>query len=395
MNDSQIAIADLVTDPDGAIGQARAAGGAAPTDIGVIVVKYDALRELLQDRRAKTSFTEVLHMFGVTSGVFHDWLAVSPLDMDGEEHRRWRSLMARTFTPRSVERLRPAIAAESRRLVSEFASAGECDFVAAFARQLPSFGLAELIGVPTEDRGSFSAWADTVGFGMNLTVSASRIADVDAALSALIEYSRRLLRERRARPRDDLVTRMAEAADVEGGFTEDHLAGSLAGLVFGGYETTKNQLSFMLASLAGYPEEWDRVFIDPTRAAKTVEEVLRYRSTIAFVGRVATDDFVVSGCPIAKGTRLLASLWGGNRDPSMWRAPDRLDPDAHDGTPQLAFGHGAHYCVGAALARLELQEALIALSLALNCPRTCDGAEWLPPLGISGPTRFPIAFSPR
>jgi cytochrome P450 len=315
--------------------------------------------------------------------------------MDGEEHRRWRSLMSRTFTPRSVERLRPAFAEESRRLVAQFAGAGECEFVAQFARQLPSFGLAELIGVPTEDRGRFSAWADTVGLGMNLALSASRIVEIDGALRALIDYTGGLLRERRQQPRDDLVTRLAQAVDVEGGFSEDHLAASLAGLVFAGYETTKNQLSFMIASLAGFPEEWERVAKEPARAPKTVEELLRHKSTISFVGRISTEDLVVAGCPFPKGTRLLASLWGGNRDPSIWRTPERVDPDAHAENPQLAFGHGAHYCVGAALARAELQEALVALSSALTCPRLCEGAEWLPPIGITGPTRLPIAFTVR
>ncbi|HEX4336873.1 MAG TPA: cytochrome P450 [Polyangiaceae bacterium] len=395
MSDSSIGLADLIVDADATIERARAVGAGAPTEIGVLVVKYEAVRELLQDRRVKTSFTELLHMFGITSGVFHDWIAISPLDMDGEEHRRWRSLMARTFTPRSVERLRPAFAQEARRLVAQFAAAGECEFVEAFARQLPSFGLAELIGVPTEDRGTFSGWADTVGLGMNLAVSASRIAEVDAALKALIDYCHQLLRERQQRPRDDLVTRMAQAADMEGGFTEAHLAASLAGLVFAGYETTKNQLGFMISTLAAVPEEWDRLAREPARAAKMVEECMRLRSTASVVGRLATEDLVVSGCPIGKGMRVLGSLWGGNRDPSVFRNPESFDPEAHEAEPQLAFGHGAHYCVGAALARAELQESLIALSSAITCPRVGEDAEWSPPLGISGPTRLPIAFTAR
>jgi cytochrome P450 len=230
---------------------------------------------------------------------------------------------------------------------------------------------------------------------MNLALAASRIAEVDVALQTLVDYARELLHARRKQPQDDLVTRLAQAVDADGGFDEAELAAALAGLVFGGYETTKNQLTFMIASLAGAPEEWDRVAKEPARAAKTVEESLRHRSAISLVGRVATEDFVVSGCPVHKGAPVVASLWGGNRDPSVWREPKQLDPDAHDGIPQLAFGHGAHYCVGAALARAELQEALIALSSALTCPRLCDGAEWSPPLGITGATRLPIAFSAR
>jgi hypothetical protein len=393
MNEPSFGLADLVMDPDLTIQKARALGRAVAIDSGVLVVEHGAIREVLQDRRVKNSLTDTLHLFGVTSGLFHDWMGMSPLDMEGDEHRRWRVLMSRAFTPQSVEKLRPAIREESERLVAAFIDDGTCDFVETFARQLPSFGLAELIGVPIEDREIFSAWADTIGYGLNFSQCAAHIDEVDAALAALLEYSGKLVDARRREPRDDLVSRIALATDT--GLREEQIRGSVAGLVFAGHETTKNQMGLMISVLSRVPEEWDRVAREPSRARAVVEEVLRYRSAATGVGRIAIDDLVVGGCPVHKGTRILASLWAANRDPEVYAEPDRVDPDAHGDQPQLAFGHGAHHCIGASLARAELQEALMVLSSRITCPHLEEGSEWAPQMGITGPKVLPIRFERR
>jgi cytochrome P450 len=169
----------------------------------------------------------------------------------------------------------------------------------------------------------------------------------------------------------------------------------VAGLVFAGHETTKNQLGWMISVLSAAPEEWDRAAREPERVRAIVEEVFRFRSAATSVGRIAKEDLEVEGCPVSAGTRVVASLWGANRCPDAFPDPDRFDVDAHQGNPQLAFGHGAHHCIGSALARAELQEALIALSTAITCPRVGEGAVWLPPLGITGATTLPITFEKR
>jgi cytochrome P450 len=315
--------------------------------------------------------------------------------MDGEEHRRWRALMSRTFTPRSVERLRPFLGAEAGRLVDGFADAGRCEFVDAFARKLPSLGLCELIGVPAEDRETFSAWADTIGFGFNLLLVAARLPEIDQALVALLDYSGRLVEQRRREPRDDLVTRIAQAAAEEGGIGEDQIRGSVAGLVFAGHETTKNQLGWMIAILSEVPAEWERVAREPARAREVIEEVLRLRSAATGVGRTATENLTLAGTHVPKGTRVLASLWAANRDPAAFPEPHRFDVEAHQKSQPIAFGHGAHHCLGAALARAELQESLIALASRIGCPRLEPGATFLPPVGITGPVTLPISFVKR
>jgi cytochrome P450 len=395
MAEPPISLPELLTDPDAALRRARRFGAVAQTDIGPLVVSHEALRGMLQDERMRPSFTGFLEEFGITSGPFYDWMKISPLDMDGDEHRKWRQIMARAFTPKSVERLRPFLRTEAAALAARFASRGTCDFVEEFARKLPSLGLSELIGVPAKDRDRFTVWADTIGLGFNFVLLSSRIGDVDVAIVELLAYAKELVEARRREPEDDLVTRIAEAVREEGGISEDQIRGSVAGLVFAGHETTKNQLGWMIAVLADAPEEWDRVAKDPSRARDVIEEVLRLRSAASSLGRLATADTEVAGTKVPAGSRVAGSLWGANRDPKAFPSPDRFDAEGNRVAPQLAFGHGAHHCLGAALARAELQESLIALSQAITCPRVLDGATYLPPLGITGPSSLPIAFTAR
>jgi cytochrome P450 len=331
---------------------------------------------------------------GISSGPFYEWMRRSPLDMEGEEHRVWRQLVLRTFTPRSVERLRPFLRAEAHRLIDDFAARGEVEFVEAFARKLPSLGLCELIGVPAEARERFGVWADSIGLGFNLVMAPARIGEIDDAIVQLLAYSKELVAQRRLEPRDDLVSRLAVGAE-EDGVQAEMVHATVAGLVFAGHETTKNQLGWLITLLSEAPAEWERVFREPARAKDVVEEVLRFRSTVTSIGRLALEDLELFGTRIEKGSTIVASLWSANRDKDVFADPDTFGTDAHRGGPQIAFGQGAHHCLGAALARAELQEALVALSTRLECPKLEPGASYLPPVGINGPTVLPISFSVR
>jgi hypothetical protein len=388
-------IADLLADPDAVLKAAREHAAIVDTELGPVVVQHEALRALLQDNRFRPSFPSFLQRFGVTSGPFYEWMSRSPLNMEGEEHRRWRKLVMQTFTPRSVERLRSFMREESQRLIDAFADGGRCEFMAEFAQKLPSLGLCELIGVPREDRERFCGWADTIGLGFNIVLLPTRIADVDAAIKQLLPYCGELIAERRRAPRDDLVTRLAQAADAIGGLGEEYVNSTLAGLVFAGHETTKNQLGWMVAVLSNAPAEWDRVSADPQSAKDVIEEVLRFRSAATSVSRIANEPVELFGVPIATGAPVMGSLWSANRDGAAFARPDAFDVEANRAGVQIAFGQGAHHCLGAALARAELQEALVALSARLHCPRLLPGATYLPALGITGPTTLPIAFEPR
>jgi cytochrome P450 len=390
-----ITLAELLANPDATLKRARDAGVMVPSDMGPFVVRHEAVRQLGQSDKLRPAFSTVLEQFGVSSGPFYDWMSVSPLDMDGDEHRVWRQLMAKTFTPRSVERLRPFLRDEAERLVAALLPLGRCDFIEAYARRLPAAGLCELIGVPVADRERFAGWADTIGLGFNVVMLPVKIKEIDAALTSLLAYADELVSSRRAEPRDDLVTRIAQAVDEDAGIDETVIRASVAGLVFAGHETTKNQLGWMIAVLSEVPDEWERVAADPERARDVIEEVLRFRSTASNFGRLALEDVEIGGERIAKGTSVLASIWSANRDSREFPKPDQIAVDENRAGVQVAFGQGAHHCLGAALARAELQESLIALTRKMKCPKVEPGAEYLPPIGINGPTKLPISFERR
>jgi cytochrome P450 len=391
---TQIEIGEFLTDPFGALARARARGWLADFGVTLGAVTYTDVRTLLTDPRLRANFTDFLRAFGITSGPFYEWMAMSPLNRDGAEHQRWRTVMSRTFTPRSVERIRPFLATAAHRLIDAFADRGRCEFVAEFADVYPSLGLCELIGVPPEDRDRFRGWADTIGLGFNAIELTERIAEVDQALERLLAYTGELAEARRAEPRDDLVTRIAQAADADG-WSTDQVRGSIAGLVFAGHETTKNQLGWMVAVLADHPAVWDDVAAGDVAAADVVEEVLRFRSTVTGVGRTTAEAVAHDGEHLAAGTQLILSLWAADHDGAAYPRPEAFDVAANRDTPHMAFGYGAHHCLGAALARAELHEALAALASRLGCPSVGSDAAWKPGVGITGPLRLPITFTAR
>ncbi|MDD9942267.1 MAG: cytochrome P450, partial [Myxococcales bacterium] len=394
MEDEALSLDDLVADPDTSIRRMHERGCPfAKTELSVIAMNHEAVRSVVRDAPTRPAFSQVLASWGITSGPFYEWMSRSPLDMEGDNHRAWRKLMARTFTPSSVEKLRPSLRAEASDMAAALTE--RCEFISDFARVLPAIGLCELIGVPQDDRSVFGGWADTIGFGFNAALAPSHIAEIDAAIVALFQYVDALIARRRQNLGQDLVSRLIREADGNGVLDANLLAGSVAGLVFAGHETTKNQLGWMMVVLSKHAAEWDRVAVEPERATAVVEELLRYRGTASMLGRVAMEDFELLGKSFEAGTPIMCSLWGANWDRREFARPYDFDVDANAAGSHMAFGQGAHHCLGAALARLELQEALKALAARFACPEVGHGATFLPPIGINGPARLPLRLSTR
>jgi cytochrome P450 len=385
---------EFLADPFGTLQRARETGGLVDlNDQTTGVVHHETVRALLSDPRLRANFVDFLRTFGVSEGPFFEWMKISPLNRDGADHQRFRALMARTFTPRSVERLRPYLRTAANDLIDGFATRGHCDFVAEFADIYPSLGLCELIGVPMEDRDRFRGWANTIGLGFSPFVGL-HIAAVDAALSELLAYTAELAKQRRVEPKDDLVSRIAAAA-AEDGWSDFEASGFIAGLVFAGHDTTKNQLGWTVATLAEHPDVWDAVGDGTRSAQEVVEEVLRHRSAVTGVGRTAVEPVPVGDDTIQPGEQVFFSVWSANHDAKVFAHPDELRVGQSAESGHFAFGHGAHFCLGAALARAELQDALVALTARITVPVLGPDAAWRPPAGINGPDRLPITFSAR
>ena len=389
-----IELQDFLADPFGTLERGRKTGWLADLAPATGVLTHEDVRELLADPRLRANFTDFLHTFGVTSGPFYEWMALSPLNRDGVDHQRWRAVLSRTFTPRRVEQIRPFLRTAAHELIDGFATRGACEFVGEFADAYPSLGLCELIGVPFEDRDRFRGWANAIGLGFSPVELLTRIGEIDAALTDLLAYTKELAALRRAEPRDDLITRIAQAGR-EDGWTDEMIHGAIAGLVFAGHETTKNQLGWMVSALSERPAVWEGVAAGDLTVVDVVEEVLRHRSAVTGVGRTVTTPIERHGEQLEPGTQVLLSLWSANNDERAYARPRDIDPAGHGETPHLAFGHGAHHCLGAALARAELQEALAALTARIECPTVGPDTEWKPAVGITGPLRLPITFTAR
>ena len=394
MTRTRFEMAELLADPHGALCRARGGTPVVQLELGAGgIMTHARVRGLLADGRLRGNLPEFLRTFGVSSGPFYDWLTISALNREDAAHQCWRKLVARTFTPRSVERLRPFLRTAAHALIDGFAARGGCEIVAEFADLYPSLGLSELIGVPPRDRERFRGWANTIGLGFGPLV-AQHIDAVDAALTELLAYAGELAALRRTAPRDDLITRIAYAAQ-QGGWSDAEVEGTIALLVFAGHETTKNQLGSTIAIVAEHPHVWDALAAGTLTAAAVVEEALRRRGTVTFLGRRVTEPVALDGEMLAAGEEVYLSLWSANRDEAVYRRPDVFDPNRDADPPHLAFGHGPHYCIGAALARAELQEALLALTSRLCCPAIAADAVWRPPFGLHGPERLPLAFTAR
>ncbi len=385
----QTSMVAFLLDPLAALAEMRSQGDVLQDELGKVVISHELVRELLADRTFGPRFNDSLELLGITSGPFYDWMAYSPLSNDGDQHKRFRALMSRTFTPRSVVQLRPSLERTAHELIDEMV--GEVDLMTGFAHRFPLLALCELIGVPIDEREQFARWADTIGQGFNFIELPGNIAAIDDAVARLLAYTAQLIERTRAEPRDDLVSRIA-LEGPEAGFPDDELAGFIGGLVFAGHETTKNQLGWAIQVLSDEHAVWDRLGADASYATKVVEEVMRHRSAVTAAPRRALADTEVGGCPVAAGEGVIASIWGANHDPAAFE--DRFDPNLERAAPHVAFGHGAHHCLGAQLARAELEVALHALAARLEVPVVGESA-WRPPVGITGPTSLMFTCVPR
>lgn len=285
---------------------------------------------------------------------------------NGDRHMRMRKMFSSVFTPRRVTRLEPAVerivADRLDRLAGLTADGSPVEFMREFCYPVPSDVLGELLGVPEKDRSWYKPLAATLGVVLELggaTEENTRVAD-DASRQ-LLAYFAELAEQRRADPRDDLVTALAQAMDTGvSKVSPEELLANLVVLFNAGFVTTTHLLGNGLSLLLDHPEALTRLRAEPALAPAYIEEMLRLEGPIHFMIRWASADTEVAGVPIPKGSRVIVLLAAGNRDPNRFPDPDRFDPDRSD-NQILSFGLGAHFCLGAALARLEGERAFTML----------------------------------
>ena len=279
--------------------------------------------------------------------------------------------MNKAFTPRAVERLAPRIGEIAAGLLDAIGAAHEFDLIAAFAGPLPTIVIAEMLGVDPADRLDFKRWSDLGVQIFDPTLSDEARADVQRASEALDAYFRRVIRERRAEPRDDLISSLIAVEESGERLTEDQIVTMCALLLAAGNVTTTDLIGNGMLALLRHPEQLQRLRDDPALMKNAIEEMLRYDSPVVEASRQPLDDATIAGCPVGAGETVELMLAAANHDPAIYPDPHAFDIGRAD-THHHSFGGGIHFCLGAPLARLEAQLAFEALLARFPSIRLAD-----------------------
>jgi len=323
-------------------------------------------------------------------------IRASLLMVDPPDHTRIRGLVNKAFTPRVVEALRPRVEAIVDELLDAVEARGtrRMDLIADFAYPLPVVVIAELLGIPPEDRDAFKRWSDELAVVLDPFSTGGRFEGVDRAFVEARTYFAEIFDARRREPRDDLVSALVAAEEAGERLNETELLSVCLLLLGAGHETTTGLIGNAVLALLRHPTERAWLLEDPARAAPAVEELLRWDSPVQMTDRMVTEDLELGGARIRAGEQVVVLLGAANRDPERFTSPDSLDLRRDEGR-SLSFGHGIHFCVGAALARVEAQIAIPAVlrrfgSLALE--RAPRAADYKPSMVLRGLETLPLSF---
>ena len=332
------------------------------------------------------------------AGVSPDGLPPTMLGSDPPRHNRLRGLVSQAFTPRMVELLEPRIRQVARELLDEVAAAGSVDIVDGLTAPLPVIMIAEILGIPSEDRDRFRVWSDaviaTLGSGAAPTVEAD--ASIPVRFEELRDYFTAIIERRRKDPRSDLISALISAEEIGDRLSSVELMQMLILLLVAGNETTTNLISNAILEFIDHPAELARVRENPALLPSAIEEVMRFSSPVQATVRRATRDLEFAGKSIEQGQPMLVWIGSANRDADVFPDPDRFDvartPNRH-----IGFGLGIHFCLGAPLARLEARIALeTMLARFSSFERTdTDPLPRVPTFIMHGVRKLPIRVTSK
>jgi len=351
------------------------------------VFRYDDVQRVLSEHATFSS-----RMGGDNPSGTGQLFASSLITTDPPRHRQLRSLVTQAFTPKAVDALAPRIAGLTDELMAEIAGKGSADLIRDLAYPLPVIVISELMGIPSEDRERFKHWSDVI-VSQTRTLPASETQD--STTSEMVEYFLALIDQRRSRPGTDLISSLL-AAEIDGQkLTVPELLGFCALLLVAGNETTTNLIGNAVLCLAESPGTLERLLSEPALVPQALEEVLRFRSPVQSMYRVAVADTVVGDHLIPAGAPIVAWIGSANRDGQQFQRAAEFDVDRNPNR-HLAFGHGIHFCLGAPLARLEARIALEALLSRLPGLSVASGAqlERMDSSIVYGLKELPVTWQP-
>ncbi len=393
-----IAVEDLpflpVSDPtfsvqSEAVRDARETGWCARTPYGLAILRYDEMSRLIKDRRLRQGSWAWPQHNGVT-GMFADWWAGWILNKEGEDHARLRRLLNPAFSPKLLAALSERFVGLADELVDGFAPAGHVEFVSQFAEPYAARVIAIMLGIPEDQWQQIAHDSATLGLAMGVNFQ-QELPALESALGNLFNYAEELIADRQANPRDDFVTRLVLAQRDDDALSQQELLDSMALLIFGGFDTTRNQLSLAMKTFLDHPDQWEFLAEHPEFGKAAVEEVMRVNPTVTWVTREALETFDFEGLTIEQGTTLHLFSESAGTDPLAFEEPG-FDITATDRRPHFGFGGGAHHCLGHFVARSDMSVALPILARRMPNLRTDGPGEWMPHSGNTGPNVFPLAF---
>src|SRR4051812_39222664 len=349
----------------------------ARAEIGYFVLDREASELFLRTRSPRFPGLEIAEMFGVDDGPLAEEMRRNILHLDGDDHRRLRQLVNPAFTPRAADRWRPAMRGFLEELFADVEPAGRCEFVEAFAKPYPSLTIATLMGAPLSDAPRLHEWSNWIQRqfdGPSLMTERERI---ERACAEFYEWAGALLETRRDTPGDDLISTLIEARYEGDRLSDAELVNLVLNVLVGGVDTTQSQLAHAIRLFAEHPDQWALLAERPDLVGQAVDEVIRFEPITPFTARIMEEEVVYRDVTFPEGTVVMVGACAGNRDGAGMAEPDAFDiTAAREPHKPLTFGAGIHYCLGANLAKAELQEALTFLA-----PR-------MPGLRLDGEPRF-------
>lgn len=352
---------------------------------------------VLRDRRFGKADARVDEIFGVLGGTTRRELRTemlpSLLFLNPPEHTRVRALVSQAFTPRRVEALRPRIGVLVDQVIADLAGQNEADLVAQLATRLPIAVISELIGVPEADRAELQRLFPENAKSLELAATPEEVVAAKRAAMELISYFGALVRERRARPADDLTTAAIAVREGDDRLSRREIVGMLLLLFGAGFETTTGMIANGLLCLLTHPDQLSLLRREPARLPNAIEEMLRFETTTQVSGRVALEPAEIDGRPVATGDWVICFLGAANRDPAVVERPHEFDI-TRTPNPHLSFSTGAHHCLGAPLARTELAIVFEKVLAAFPDLALVEQPRWRPGISLRAPESLRVRLRP-
>jgi cytochrome P450 len=370
----------------------RARNWLAAAPIGYFVLDREAASFFLRTKSATFPGMKIAELFGVEEGPLLEQMRRNILHLNGDAHRRLRNLVNPAFTPRAADRWRPAMRDFLGRLWESLEGAKECEFVGAFAKPYPSLTIATVMGAPLEDAPKLYEWSNLIQRQFDGPSLLSERRAIERACAEFYDWAGKLIERRRDDLGDDLISTLIAASHDGDRLSDVECMNLVLNVLVGGVDTTQSQLAQALRLFAIHADQWKLLTARPELAPRAVEETLRYEPITPFTARLLHEEVDYRGVTFPADTVVMVAAFTGNRD-GVEGDPDAFDITAVRGEAKpLTFGAGIHYCLGANLARAELQEALAFLPARMP-GLELDGEPELGSIhGIYGLERLPLRW---